>query len=341
MNTFLPIHEIVHSVWEQHISAHEQVVLELDRAQKEFVLDEMKRLTKSIAAAIECGDHQVLLDYLGWLKRSLEEEVVSVDIWSQIVETIFEKISQSLEALTGDVFHEIHGLKNLALDHLSHNFSPLVSFPEIALEAMDLKNLAGSLMRGKQVFPYDLFTSAKIQGAQNYEHVAQSLIQPALYYIGDLWEQGKVGLLQEQKAILSARSILGQVKALSPSLPRNKRKALLSCVPGNGHEMGLQMIQDRLDLGGFETTNLRAQASMDEILTQIDQEKPDLVGLSVCLSRQVPDLKRAMEMIRAEFTQHRPFLMVGGLVLNVTQTTASDVRADVKIRNLEELRGVM
>lgn len=341
MNTFLPIQEIVHSAWTQHVTAHEKVVLELDCAQKEFLLDEMRRLTKSISAAIECGDHQILLDYLGWLRRTLEQEVVSVEIWSQIIETIFEQISHSLEALTGDVFHEIHGLKNIALDHLSHKFSPITSFPEVALEATDIQNLAGSLIAGTQVFPYDMFTSAKVLGGSTYEHVAQSLIQPTMYYIGDLWEQGKIGTLQEQMATISAQAILAQVKVLSPTLPRNKRKVLLSCVPGNQHELGLKMIQDRLDLGGFETRNLRAGASIDSILRHIDQDKPDMVGLSVCLSRQIPDLKRIMDMIRTEFSQNRPFLMAGGLVLNVTQTTASEVHADVKVRSLEGLREVI
>lgn len=341
MNSFLPIQEIVHSAWNQHIHSHEKVVLELDSAQKEFLLDEMQRLTKSISAAIECGDQKILLDYLGWLRRTLEQEVVSVDIWSQVIETIFEQISDSLETLTGDVFQEIHGLKQLALEHLRHDSSPLTSFPEAALEAKDMEGLAGSLIGGKQLFPYDMFSSAKIQGAANYEYVAQGLIQPSMYYIGDLWEQGKIGTLQEQMAILSAKAILAQVKALSPSLPRKGRKVLLSCAPGNNHELGLKMIEDRLDLGGFDTNNLGAGATMDDILKHIDRDKPELVGLSVCLSRQIPELKRAMDIIRVEFTQHRPFLMVGGLVLNITQTTASEVHADVKVRNLEGLSEVI
>lgn len=341
MTTFLPIQEIVHSAWSLHISAHEKVVLELDCAQKEFLLDEMKRLTKSIAAAIECGDHQILLDYLGWLKRTLAQEIVSVETWSLVIETIFENIGQSLEALTGGVFHEIQGLKHLALDHMKRDCVPFVSFPEVALEAMDVENLAESLIAGKQVFPYDMFTSAKVQGARNYEHTAQSLIQTTMYYVGDLWEQGKIGIAQQQRATTSARAILAQIKALSPRLPRNNRKVLLSCVPGNAHDLGLKMIQDRLDLGGFETNNLGGAATMEDILTYIDQDKPDLVGLSVCLSRQIPDLKRAMDMIRTEFNQHRPFLMVGGVVLNITHTMACDVHADVKVRNLQALNEVL
>ena len=146
---------------------------------------------------------------------------------------------------------------------------------------------------------------------------------------------------QEHMATALANTILTKVRDQTPLKERNRRKALLSCVSGNSHSLGLKMINDYLEIQGYKTNSLGGGCPTDAILSQIHRQKPDLICLSVELSGHLLGLKKTIEAIHSEFYSNRPYILVGGWVINAIAITAKEVQADVTADGMHRLEEVL
>jgi methanogenic corrinoid protein MtbC1 len=125
------------------------------------------------------------------------------------------------------------------------------------------------------------------------------VIQAAQEEIGRLWQQSRVTVAQEHMA--SAISQLG-LAALFERAPRAKplgKKLVLACVEGELHDLPARMVSDFLDLEGFDVRYLGADVPHDGLVRMVSEEQPDLIGLSVTMSFNVPSLRIAVARLRA------------------------------------------
>jgi methanogenic corrinoid protein MtbC1 len=154
------------------------------------------------------------------------------------------------------------------------------------------------------------------------------VIQPALYQIGEKWQSNQVSVAQEHMATAIVQTVMtaGLLRSTSPA-PINKR-ALLACVEGNNHAIGLRMVADAFQLAGWDVQYLGASVPTAALVKQAVEWKPDLVGLSVSFAQQMPAVKAAIAQLAQRLGDARPAVMIGGLAINRFNPLAGVAGAD-------------
>ena len=144
------------------------------------------------------------------------------------------------------------------------------------------------------------------------------LFQKSMYEVGRLWEFNRISVAKEHLVTAITEGLLNLVyprlfeKASGDS--RNEKKVVISCAANEFHQVGGKMVADIFELNGWDSQFLGANTPLDQMLAHIQEEKPDLVGLSVSVYFNMPALKSGLEAIRGNFLHLD--VMVGGQAFN-------------------------
>lgn len=163
----------------------------------------------------------------------------------------------------------------------------------------------------------------------------QRVITPAMWRIGELWEQGEISVADEHLATALTHQVMAGV--YGPSLGHKVKpgRILLAAVEGERHALGLRMAADVLELAGYETIYLGADVPTVDLLQSVAARSPDLVGLSATMPRSILPLDRAV----AEIQRVDPDLIVffGGQGVGLRERNDGAVL----VRDLEQLLGMV
>jgi MerR family transcriptional regulator, light-induced transcriptional regulator len=131
----------------------------------------------------------------------------------------------------------------------------------------------------------------------------QSVIAPAMYELGRLWEQGVITISDEHLATALTFRVMA---ALRPSASGRagvghapRPRAMLAAVEGEQHALGLRMAADLLEDSGFRTAYLGADVPTEALLGAVDSLSPDLLGLSATMPESGRRLKDTVASVHA------------------------------------------
>jgi MerR family transcriptional regulator, light-induced transcriptional regulator len=144
------------------------------------------------------------------------------------------------------------------------------------------------------------------------------LFQKSLYEVGRLWEFNRISVAKEHLVTAITEGLLNLIyprlfeKASADS--QNEKKVVISCATNEFHQVGGKMVADIFELNGWDSQFLGANTPVDHMLAHIQDEKPDLVGLSVSVYFNMPAFKAGLAAVRGTF--HHLDIMVGGQAFN-------------------------
>lgn len=108
-----------------------------------------------------------------------------------------------------------------------------------------------------------------------------------------------VSVAQEHLATATAQTLLVQLFAAQEPVAPCGRRFLLACVEGNHHALGLRMVADAFELGGWDVACLGANMPARYIAGMTEQVKPELVGLSVSLPQHLRAARQTAATLRS------------------------------------------
>ena len=91
---------------------------------------------------------------------------------------------------------------------------------------------------------------------------------------------------------------------------QSEKKAIISCTANEYHQLGGKMVADIFELHGWDAHFLGVNTPVNELLTCIDEIKPDLIGLSLAVYFNIAALEATLEAIHAYFNNLD--ILVGG-----------------------------
>ncbi len=150
----------------------------------------------------------------------------------------------------------------------------------------------------------------------------ESIVQPALQEIGELWYTNRVSAAQEHLATATAEAAIASLYSRFRWPPRGPR-AIVACAQGERHELGARMVADLLALDGWDERFVGADVPAEALAQQVRELAPKMLGLSVTLSAHVPIARETIALARAA----RPGLkvLVGGRAARDAQLGADAV----------------
>ena len=136
------------------------------------------------------------------------------------------------------------------------------------------------------------------------------ILRPVMYKIGDDWSKDKISIATEHVASNIAQTLV-KIIMDQVSNSKNKKKVLI-CVPvGEEHHLGCDVLETYLSIKGFKVYNMGTSIPTESILSFIDNNKPDIILISITLEDNLLAGQRLVKNVRKE---HKIPIMIGGYV---------------------------
>jgi hemerythrin-like metal-binding protein len=137
----------------------------------------------------------------------------------------------------------------------------------------------------------------------SFENLYVDLFQKAMYHTGDLWMKNRISVATEHLITAITLSMMTLVHPVLADSPRNGKRAVVTCVGSELHQIGAHMVSDTLELHGWDSYFLGANTPVDGLLDLIEEKQPEVLCLSVSLSIHVSPFIETVEKTRARFPE--------------------------------------
>lgn len=158
------------------------------------------------------------------------------------------------------------------------------------------------------------------------------ILKQVMYDIGEDWANNKISIGTEHVASNVAQTL---VKIIMDSVSglANKKKILI-CVPvGEEHHLGCDVLETYLSIKGFKVYNMGTSMPTESIINFIENNKPDIVFISITL----PDnILAGQRLVRKISDECKIPILVGGYAMQSEKIPKFDAKIISDV-NLEEL----
>jgi len=157
-----------------------------------------------------------------------------------------------------------------------------------------------------------------------YLHV----LQPVMYEVGRLWQINQIDIAVEHYITAATQLTMAHVFPHAMTSKRNGKKLVGGCLGSELHELGLHMLCDIYEADGWDTYFMGAVTPDASFLSAIEEQRPDLLCLSVTMMFGVPETRDLITSIRTKMKKNCPKILVGGLSFIMSPHLVTVVGAD-------------
>ena len=140
-----------------------------------------------------------------------------------------------------------------------------------------------------------------IQAHTSIKELYVNLFQRSMYEVGWLWEQNRISVAVEHLCTSITESLITLCYPLLFAAEHIGKKAVVTCTPGEHHQIGARMVADFFELYGWDGYFLGADTPTDELINYIRSKQPDLVALSISVSFNLAELRKLSVIITENF----------------------------------------
>jgi len=142
------------------------------------------------------------------------------------------------------------------------------------------------------------------------EIIYTQLFQRSLYQVGEYWEMNKISVATEHMATAITENLMIRLQPQLFSTERTGKKAVIACVANEYHQVGAKMIADIFEMNGWDGYFIGANTPIADLIRFLEGKNPDLIGLSLSIYYNLPELENTLVKIRHHFPDLP--VMVGG-----------------------------
>ena len=166
-----------------------------------------------------------------------------------------------------------------------------------------------------------------------FETILSEYLPLIMKKIGMLWQKNKITVVDQHVATDLCTYImfrLSEELVINDTLPY---KAVVSCVPGEAHEMGAEILETYLELKGWSALSMGHIAPQNDILQAVLVMKPEVVFLSVSMIARLPEARKMAYEIRSALPKVR--IIMGGRAAMRAENKLKDC-SDAVVSGFEE-----
>lgn len=277
-----------------------------------------------LGESIETGDKTIFTNYIAWVKKLFyglqfpdEAMIETLKCTLEVIQEEFPKEESELVAKYIEA-----GLEQMKkpIEQTDSYIKPSDPLGELA------KRYNQALLNG------DRHTASKlimenVKNGTAIQDIYLQVFQKSQYEVGRLWLDNKITVAKEHFCSAATQQIMSQLYPYIFATERIGRKVVTASVGGELHEIGIRMVADFFEMDGWDTYYLGANTPADSILYAIEENKADMVGLSIAIPYQIGLLKSTIERIRENY-HDRVKILIGGYALKGIGQKWEEFKAD-------------
>lgn len=305
--------EAVTAVTQQTYARHPELLQRFGEKGRNACREDLQRHLEYLLAALLAASAAPFVDYVQWLRAVLDSRGVPgghVSESLQLLQQFFRDRLHSTDFLPVDAILQA-GITALAGTASATPAYQRLLPPSLPQSTDYLQALLDGNRTGAMNTVLDL-----MEQQTSLVEAGMGVIQPAMYEIGALWQNNRITVAQEHLATAISQTVMARAFAQANFATPLNRKALFACAPGNQHSLGLRMVSDAFEVAGWEVQFLGADVPGKDLLAQVGQWQPELLGLSLSLPGQIRPARMLVEQLHAELGTRCPAILAGGIATN-------------------------
>lgn len=266
-------------------------------------------LIDHLCVALEC-DRPTLFDMqVGWLKSAFAANGVPVEVLKGTLEALRDEVGEELPAEAATRAGAICEQALAAFDSAPSTIPDHINAdrPHAALAKAYLL----ALLETRRDDAVALAMKALDDGmsvADLHRHV----LSAAQIEIGRMWQRGEIHVAEEHIASRTTEQVLALVGTRLPRAERLKKRVLVTSANGDLHDIGLKMVSQHLEMGGFDTIYLGASTPGSDAVRALVDFRIDAIAVSAKLVLNVPACAELIATVRASEGGATLPILVGG-----------------------------
>lgn len=149
----------------------------------------------------------------------------------------------------------------------------------------------------------------------------------AMDIVGQKFSDNQIFVPEMLMAANTMKRGLEVVKPLIQSgIDDGARRVMIATVKGDLHDIGKNIVSMMLEGGGFQVCDLGINVATEEIVDQVQKQKPHVLGLSALLTTTMPEMRKVLAALNQKGLRRQVKVIIGGAPLS--QKFADEIGAD-------------
>ena len=164
-----------------------------------------------------------------------------------------------------------------------------------------------------------------------------NVVQPAMYTVGDKWENGEISVATEHlaSALVNRMMSMQYIELMYPPAV-DKGKVVVTAAPNEFHEIGATMVANALEAEGWEVSYLGANTPPEDLLAFVSSVSIDILAISASLPFNLEAIGSVIKQIRSWPVNAQPKIMLGGRVFLDHPELAEKLGADAMAEDCKQ-----
>ena len=184
-----------------------------------------------------------------------------------------------------------------------------------------------ALLTGNRLAAVELIES-EVSGGMPIQDVYLYIFQRTQQEVGRLWQINQITVAQEHYCSAATQLVMSLLYPRIFTGERNGLRAVATSVGGELHEIGIRMVADFLEMEGWDTYYLGANAPVDTVLEALLERQADLLAVSATMTFHLPQVENLIDQLRQDEYGGRIPILVGGRPFTIAPDVWQQVGAD-------------
>ncbi|RLB15427.1 MAG: cobalamin-binding protein [Deltaproteobacteria bacterium] len=175
-----------------------------------------------------------------------------------------------------------------------------------------LKDIKDAIINGKYKEIEGMVSQLIKDGVDLKQLIDEGMIA-AMDVVGEKFANSEIFVPEMLVSAVTMQKGLDLIKPLLKGEETKTRGTIVMCtVKGDIHDIGKNLVNMMLEGAGFKIIDLGVDLSVDQLMKQVKEIQPDILGLSALLTTSMPQMKKVIETLEHAGLRKTIKVMVGG-----------------------------
>lgn len=179
-------------------------------------------------------------------------------------------------------------------------------------------------------------SSEFVTGVNDLFNFYLQILQPCMYEVGYMWENGEITTAQEHLASSIVNRIMSYIYTKLNMVTNVSNKVVVTTPQGEFHELGARMVADFLEIYGWKVRFLGANTPTESLIDLINKENPDILSLSVTMFYNLKNTQDLIVEVKEKCWNKNLKIIVGGQAFQMEPNIWKDIGADGYTKDARE-----
>ena len=176
----------------------------------------------------------------------------------------------------------------------------------------NLKQIKDAIINGKHKEIEDLVRAA-IKENLDLDSLINDTMIVAMDIVGQKFADNEIYVPEMLVSAMTMKKGLEIIKPLLQDVASESKGTIIMCtVKGDMHDIGKNLVIMMLEGAGFNVIDLGVDLSVEKLIEQVEEVKPEILGLSALLTTTMPEMQKVIETLEEKGLRNNVKVIVGG-----------------------------